>query len=132
MVWGLAPYQSINYPARLLIDLLDWPLGQAADPLDQNTRWLSAIGAGLLGGLAVLIGGIVAPAARRGDTATCRTTIAALSVWLIIDSAGSVVTAHTANAVFNVITFIILAGPLIGTPGILRPTATADRDAISG
>ena len=47
IVWGLAPYQQINAPARIFLDILDWPYGDAAPVLDRSAMWLSSIGAGL-------------------------------------------------------------------------------------
>lgn len=34
ILWGLAPYESINFPARLLLDSLDWPIDNL------STHWI--------------------------------------------------------------------------------------------
>lgn len=127
VVWGLAPYASINYPARLWIDFLDWPTGQAGVALDQSTKWFSAIGSGLLGALAIFIGGIVAPALRNGDARTVRVAFAAMLVWFTIDSVGSIAAGQTANAVINVFTLVPILIPMIGLPGLLRSSTALSK-----
>lgn len=121
IIWGVAPYASINISARFLLDILDWPLDSMADDLDRNTMWLSAIGAGLLGSLAVILWGIVAPALRDGNLQIAKTTFIAFMVWYIIDGAGSVAVGVTSNVVFNTIYLVFMVLPLVGISKADKP-----------
>jgi len=109
-VWGLAPYVAINAPARLLLDVLDWPPGTASAALDRNTMWLSSIGAGLTVLVSILLLGIVVPAVRARDRRVIRVTIWAAIAWYIVDGAGSIASGVASNVFFN---SFLLAGMLV-------------------
>ena len=114
LLWGLAPFSEINVPARLILDLADWPVDNLASPLDKNTMWLSAIGAGLLCAVSIFLGGIVVPALKEGNKSIIRTTILAMIVWYIIDSVGSVAAGVSSNVFFNSIYLTLVLIPLVG------------------
>ena len=109
-VWGLAPYSAVSEPARLLIDILDWPPGDANPVLTRAQMWLSSIGAGLVVAISVMLLGIVVPAIRRSDRNTVRVTLWAFIGWFVVDSVGSVASGVPSNVFFN---SILLAGILI-------------------
>jgi len=112
-IWALAPYAPVSAPARLLLDLLHWPLGDAPAQLSQNTMWLSSIGAGLVVALSVFLLGLVAPALENGDRRTIRVAMMAIIGWYVVDSAGSVASGVASNAVFNTIFLIAVLVPLL-------------------
>jgi len=112
-IWALAPYGAISEPARLLLDLLDWPLGDAAPALSRSEMWLSSVGAGLVAAISIMLLGIVVPAIKRSDRKTVRVTIWAFVGWYIIDSAGSVASGVASNAVFNTLFLIAILVPLM-------------------
>jgi len=114
LIWGVAPFTSFNISARVLLDVLDWPIDNFAHELDRNTKWLSAIGAGLLATVAIFLGGIVAPAIRKGDTQTLRVAFWAIVVWFVIDSAGSIAAGVTSNVYFNILYLLLMVLPMIG------------------
>lgn len=101
VIWGLAPYESINAPARILIDILDWPFGDALATLDRNTMWLSSIGTGLMLALAIFYGWVIAPAIERGDKQIVKVGIWAILAWYVVDSTGSVASGVASNVLFN-------------------------------
>ncbi len=114
LLWGLAPFTEINFSARIILDLADWPLDNFSAPLDQNTMWLSAIGAGLLSAVSIFLGGIVVPAIKQNNRPIIRTTILAMSVWYIIDSIGSMAAGVISNVFFNSAYLALVLIPLIG------------------
>ncbi len=114
LLWGLAPYESINLPARFILDVSDWPFDKTAKVLDRNTQWLSAISAGLLFAISIFLGGIVAPAIKEKNQVIIRTTIIAFIAWYLIDSVGSVAAGVPSNAVFNTIYLVLVLIPLWG------------------
>lgn len=38
LLWALAPFPTLNLPARLILDIADWPLDNFQSPLDRNTQ----------------------------------------------------------------------------------------------
>jgi len=113
VLWGLAPYESVNLPSRLILDSLDWPIDNLSTALDKNTMLLSAIGAGLLGSIAVFLGGIVAPAIKEGNKSITRTTVVAMLVWYIVDSTGSIASGVASNVVFNSVYLVLILIPIL-------------------
>lgn len=113
LVWGLAPFVALNLPARLILDFSDWPIDSLSIPLDKNTMWLSAIAAGLLGAVSIFLGGIVVPALKEGNRPIIHTTILALTVWYVIDSAGSIAAGVSSNVFFNSIYLALVLTPLV-------------------
>jgi len=113
VLWGLAPYESINFPARFILDLADWPPGDFSDSLDRNTKFLSAIGAGLLCAVSIFLGGIVVPAIREGNKSIIRTTIFAMTAWYIIDGVGSIASGVASNVFFNSVYLCLILIPLL-------------------
>ncbi len=112
-VWALAPYGAISEPARLLLDLLDWPLGDAAPALSRSEMWLSSVGAGLVVAVSIMLLGIVVPAIKRSDRKTVRVTIWAFVGWYIVDSAGSAASGVPSNVFFNTLFLIAILVPLL-------------------
>lgn len=113
LVWATAPYGPIDPPARFLLDLLAWPLGDGSPKWDENILWMSSIGAGLLMALGVIFLGVIVPAIDQGNRRVAQTTIVAMLLWFAIDSTGSIAAGFTANAVFNLITLVPILLPMV-------------------
>lgn len=113
LLWGLAPFSEFNISARFILDLADWPIDNLEIPLDRNTMWLSAIGAGLLAAVSVFLGGLVVPAIRERNIRIINTTILAMSLWYVIDSAGSIAAGVISNVFFNSIYLVLVLIPLV-------------------
>jgi len=114
ILWGLAPFESINLPARFILDVSDWPFDKTKIALDKNTKWLSAISAGLLLAVSIFLGGIVAPAIKDKNKSIIRITIVAMVAWYLLDSIGSIVAGVPSNAFFNTIYLALVLIPLLG------------------
>ena len=112
-LWALAPFADFNISARLILDMADWPIDSLSTPLDKNTMWLSAIGAGLLAAVSIFLGGIVVPAIRERNTDTIKTTILAMIIWYIIDGIGSIAAGVSSNVFFNSIYLALVLVPLL-------------------
>ncbi len=114
LLWATAPFETINFPARFILDSADWPVDSLFSPLDKETKLLSAIGSGLLAAVAIFLGGIVAPAIREGNRPVVRTAIVAILVWYVIDGIGSIASGAGSNVIFNSIYLALVLIPLVG------------------
>ncbi len=114
LLWATAPFPSINAPARLILDLADWPLDTFSNPLSRDLMWGSAIASGLLAAISIFLIGVIVPALREGNQGAIRTTIIAMVVWYTIDGVGSVFSGVGSNVFFNTIYLILVLFPLIG------------------
>lgn len=113
ILWATAPFESINLPARLILDSADWPIDNLSAELDKSSAFLSAIGAGLLGSIAVLLGGIVAPAIREENQPIVRVAIWAIITWYVIDGVGSIAAEVATNVAFNTVYLALVLFPLL-------------------
>lgn len=113
VLWGLAPFDNINLPSRLILDSLDWPIDNFSVPLDKSTKLLSAIGAGLLGAISIFLGGIVVPAIRDDNKKIILTTIYAMTTWYVIDGIGSIASGVASNILFNSVYLVLVLIPLL-------------------
>lgn len=114
LAWAAAPFEDINFVARLILDGADWPFGNYQDPLTRYGMFLSSVGGGVLAAMSVMLYGIVTPAIKRGDWQVTRTTIVAFLIWYVVDGVGSYASGFPANIAFNTIYLITILIPLIG------------------
>lgn len=111
-IWALAAF-GVEAPARLGLDLLNWPIDGNPGAFDTTHRWFSALGGAFLTALGVLLHLTVAPGIERGDKSARRAGLITLLVWFVIDSSGSIAAGAAPNAAFNVVILALLAGPLL-------------------
>lgn len=115
ILWGLAPFPELNLPAKLILDISDWPIDALNAPLDRNTIWLSSISAGLLAAVAIFLGFIVAPEIQNKNSSICNTTVCALLAWYVIDGIGSYAAGVISNIVFNTVYLAAAIAPIVLT-----------------
>ncbi|MEE9327026.1 MAG: hypothetical protein V3U71_06995 [Cocleimonas sp.] len=120
VLWGLAPYDSINLPSGFILDISDWPIDNLSSSLDRNTKWLTSIAAGLLAAISIFLGGIVVPAIKENNKPILRTTVFAMVIWYIIDSVGSIASGVTSNAILNTLYLVLVLAPLMPNKNIKK------------
>lgn len=108
-----AAFPATAEPARLLTDFLAWPLDYEPAAFDRYSRWMFAISGGLSAAFAVMSYLVIAPALEAGDKKTASAALAAVSLWFVMDSAGSIASGIPLNALFNLSFLILYAAPLI-------------------
>lgn len=113
LIFASAAFAPVDGASRLILDLLDWPLGDG-NALAQEARWFAAICGGVWASLSVLYYLVVAPAVARGDEEARRGGLIAIIVWFVVDSAGSIASGVASNALFNVPFLILFLVPLLG------------------
>lgn len=107
----LGSMEATMEPARLMIDLISWPLGTVtyADP---DTRFLSALTGGFLLGWGVMIWCLRAWVYDAAPEGARKSVLISVLAWFVLDSAGSIASGNASNVVFNIIILLIAVGPL--------------------
>jgi hypothetical protein len=111
-VFFLGAIAGAAEPARLTLDLLDWPLDGATTYADADTRFLSALTGGFLTGWGVMIWCLSIWLHDAAPEAVRRTVLASLLAWFARDSAGSIAAGAASNVLLNVIVLMLAVGPL--------------------
>ena len=99
-------------PARLAMDLLDWPLDGATSWESPETRFLSALTGGFLLGWGVTIWLLAERVHPLAPEPVRKAVMGGLLAWFLLDSAGSIASGTASNAAINVLVLLIAAGPL--------------------
>lgn len=99
-------------PARMTLDILSWPMDGATTYASADTRFLSAVTGGFLLGWGVMIWCLSTWVYDAAPEAVRRTVLVSLLSWFCLDSAGSIASGSTSNALFNVAVLLVAVGPL--------------------
>jgi hypothetical protein len=113
LVIAAAAWPPLAGPSTVLHDLVAWPIDGGTDLGSDEARLLSAILGGVFASLAAMLMLVVAPALKRGDDQVRRGAVAAVLVWFVIDSIGSVVAGAPSNAAFNTVFLAMVLAPLM-------------------
>lgn len=111
-VFFLGTMEATSEPARLTMDILSWPVDGAQSFASPDTRFLSALTGGFLLGWGVMIWCLSAWVYDHAPEAVRRTVLVGVLSWFFLDSAGSIASGNTSNALFNVLVLLIAVGPL--------------------
>jgi hypothetical protein len=99
-------------PARLLADLIFFPIDGAQSLAAPEARLISAIGGGVMAGWGVLLWMISTKLFPTDNALAAKLIISSIVTWFVIDGAGSIVAGAPLNAVFNVSFLLIFCIPL--------------------
>jgi hypothetical protein len=101
------------FPARLLSDLLFWPLDGLQTGLAGETRLLAAIGGGVMIGWGVLLWQLTGEMFDRAPEAVGRMIRTSVIAWFVVDSTGSFASGAWLNVVANLVFLGLFMVPLI-------------------
>jgi hypothetical protein len=118
-VFFLGSMKATQEPARLTLDILSWPVDGATTFAAPDTHFLSAVTGGFLLGWGVMIWCLSAWVHDVAPEPVRRTVLAGLLAWFCLDSAGSIASGNSSNALFNIAVLLLAVGPL------WRPAITA-------
>lgn len=111
--WWLAVIPALDWPARLILDVSDWPVDSMDKDLSRQSRFLSAIGSGLLAGLSGFLLFVVLPELQRGNARAATGAIASILCWYFVDSAGCALLGIHSNVLLNSIYVCLIVPPLL-------------------
>jgi hypothetical protein len=110
VVLGAHPLTA--FPARLLADLLFWPLDGLQTGLAGETRLLAAIGGGVLIGWGVMLWQLSGEMFDRAPEAVGRIIRTSVIAWFVVDSTGSFASGAWLNVVANLVFLALFLVPL--------------------
>jgi hypothetical protein len=111
-IFSLATRQSLSFPARWTLNLLNGPGGGAASFATNTPRFLTAITGGFLLGWGVMIFCLRLWVYDDAPEGVRRVIVASLVSWFFLDSIGSISSGNGWNAAFNVVVLLTAVGPL--------------------
>jgi hypothetical protein len=111
-VFFLGTMAETAEPARLTLDILSWPVDGATTYESADTRFLSALTGGFLFGWGVMIWCLSAWVYDAAPEGVRRAVVTGVLAWFVLDSAGSIASGNTSNALFNVAVLLLAVGPL--------------------
>jgi len=98
--------------ARLSLDILSWPVDGSQIYEGSTMRFLSALTGGFLLGWGVMIWFLSGKVYDAEPEGVRRAVLAGMLSWFVLDSAGSILSGHWPNALFNVLVLLIAVGPM--------------------
>ena len=111
-VFFMGTMESTLEPARLTLDILSWPVDGATSFSANDTRFLSALTGGFLTGWGVMIWCLSTMVYDQAPEGVRRTVLTGVLAWFFLDSAGSIASGNSSNALFNVLVLLLAVGPL--------------------
>jgi hypothetical protein len=98
--------------ARYTLDLLSFPIDGIQNYNESTTRFLSALTGGFLFGWGVMVWCLSTWVYDIAPEPVRKTVIAGLLSWFVLDSAGSIASGNSSNAIINIVVLFIAVGPL--------------------
>jgi hypothetical protein len=111
-VFFLGTMLATSEPARWTLDFLSWPLDGAQTYASPETRFLSALTGGFLLGWGVMIWCLSVWVYDSAPEAVRKSVLTGLLAWFVLDSAGSIASGTSSNAIFNIFVLLLAVGPL--------------------
>jgi hypothetical protein len=99
-------------PARFTLDLLSWPLDGLTTYDSPDTKFLSALTGGFLFGWGIMIWILSSLAYDKAPEEIRKSVLIGLLAWFFLDSAGSIASGNSSNAMINVLVLLLAVGPL--------------------
>jgi len=112
-LWWLAVVPDLDWSARFILDVSDWPIDASDDKLSRQSRFLSAIGSGLLTGVSVLLLCVVVPELKRGNGEVVRGAVIGILAWYVVDSLGCALLGIFSNVLLNTLYAALIIPPLL-------------------
>lgn len=130
-LWWLAVLPNLDFSARFILDVSDWPYDGSFDSMSHNARFLSAIGSGLLAGVSVLLLCVVLPEIKKGNGTVVQGSVISLCVWYFVDSLGCALLGVFSNVILNTIYLALIVPPLLMAGHAINSSSSERKQAAS-
>jgi hypothetical protein len=111
-IFFLGSMLPTSEPARWILDFLSWPIDGTQTYVSPETRFLSALTGGFLLGWGVMIWCLSVWVYDFAPEAVRKSVLTGLLAWFVLDSAGSIASGTSSNAIFNIFVLLLAVGPL--------------------
>ena len=111
-IFFLGTMLSTSEPARFTLDLLSSPIDGIQNYNEPTTRFLSALTGGFLFGWGVMVWCLSSWVYDKAPDAVRKTVLVGVLSWFFLDSAGSIASGNSSNAIINILVLLIAVGPL--------------------
>jgi hypothetical protein len=111
-VFFLGTMLATSEPARWTLDFLSWSLDGTQTYASPETRFLSALTGGFLLGWGAMIWCLSVWVYDSAPEAVRKSVLTGLLAWFFLDSAGSIASGTSSNAIFNIFVLLLAVGPL--------------------
>lgn len=111
-IFFLGTMKETLEPARLTLDLLSWPIDGFTTFESPDTRFLSALTGGFLFGWGIMIWFLSVFVYDKAPEEVRKSVLYGILAWFFLDSAGSIASGNTSNAIINVFVLLLAVGPL--------------------
>jgi hypothetical protein len=111
-IFFLGTILSTSEPARFTLDLLSFPIDGIQNYNEPTTRFLSALTGGFLFGWGVMVWCLSSWVYDKAPNAVRKTVLVGVLSWFFLDSAGSIASGNSSNAIINILVLLIAVGPL--------------------
>ncbi|WP_421857649.1 hypothetical protein [Oricola sp.] len=109
---AMASHPAASWPARVLADVIFWPVDGAQEIAARETRLLAAIGGGVMAGWGAMMW-LTATRVYPKDPQLARLLIAeGALIWFAVDSIGSVAAGAPLNVIGNLGFLALILAPL--------------------
>jgi len=108
----LGTLPALNEPARLVLDILAWPVDGFPSYESQEIWFLSALTGGFLVGWGVTVWCLSRWVYDLAPEGVRKSVVTGACSWFLLDSAGSITSGNAMNAAFNVIVLLLVVGPM--------------------
>jgi hypothetical protein len=120
LVVAMAAAPALQGPARLMIDLLVWPVDGRPAAFSAETRLLAAVVGGVMAGWGATIWALAGAEGTAGAALARRAIVGPAALWFCLDSLGSVVAGAPLNAASNVLFLVLLSLPFLRRPPVAQ------------
>lgn len=113
LLMAMAAHPATNQFIVWLTDVILWPIDGAQTGSATDTRLLYAISGGVLAGLGYAVWLVAGEVMDRDPDLARRIILRSLTLWFVIDSAGSFAAGAPLNVAFNMGFFALFLTPLM-------------------
>ncbi len=111
-IFFLGSMLKTSEPARWTLDILSTPLDGLQNYEAPTTRFLSALTGGFLFGWGVCVWFLQKWVYDKAPDEVRKAVLMGVLAWFFLDSAGSILSGNSSNAIINILVLFIAVGPL--------------------
>ncbi|WP_394689777.1 hypothetical protein [Hoeflea sp.] len=109
----LSVFTPLRATMEMFVDLAFWPLNGVQTLDAEETRLMTGISGGVLAGWACMIYLLARDVYAQNRAIGGRMILISAGVWFVLDGIGSIMAGAPMNALYNVVSLALVAGPVL-------------------